>query len=79
MSNGEGKLILGPEDMGMTPMQERRLNVQRAPIEIICTCGYKNTIVLPSGKGLLLWYCHKCGQAWQFKFGEKGGELSKAI
>lgn len=74
-----GKLILGPQDIGMTHTQERRLTVQRQPIEIICSCKYKNIIVLPSGKGILVWYCTKCQQAWKFEFGPKGGQLSKAV
>lgn len=74
-----GKLILGSEDIGMTPMQERRLVVQRKPIEVICSCTKKEVIVLPSGSGLLLWKCDNCDQRWRFDYGPNGGELAKAI
>lgn len=76
--NGE-KLVLGPEDIGMTPMQEKRLIIQRKPIEVICSCKKKEVIVLPSGSGLLLWKCYKCGQRWRFDYGPKGGQLAKVI
>lgn len=80
MGKGDGqKLILGPQDIGMTRMQEKRLVVQRKPIEVVCSCKKKDVIVLPSGSGLLLWKCDKCQQPWRFDFGPKGGALAKAI
>jgi len=76
---GNGKLILGPEDIGMVRPEMKSLVVHRKPIQIVCECKHEETIVLPLGSGLLLWKCHKCNQPWRFDFGPNGGQLAKAI
>lgn len=79
MGNGESKLILGPQDIGMTRPQMKHIVFHREPIQFVCECKQEDTIALPRGEGILAWRCDKCDQHWKLPYGPKGGELQKAI
>ena len=55
-----------------------KLQLRRKPVIIECTCGSKNTVVLPAGTGRLAWRCDNCPADLVIDFGMEKAVLRKA-
>jgi len=47
---------------------------RRAPMDHGCSCGRRDILVLPQGKGEMRWMC-KCGKSWRMNFNKTSGEV----
>jgi len=50
------------------------IEFNRIPMDHGCTCGERDIIVLPKGRGELRWTCD-CGRTWRMAFDETSGEV----
>ncbi len=80
MNNGES-IIVTPGSVFRSGQvaQTTQLKVRRRPIDWGCSCGERDTIILPYAVGRLVWTCNRCKTRYRVRFDLKNGQLDKAV
>jgi len=89
LPRGEGKMVwacsacgagqeveFGRDDRNPAGVQ---FGSRRRPVELECPCGQKDLIVLPLGKGTLVWSCGHCKQRWRIDFTPTTEQIAKGV